>query len=164
MKLTKNFLSVILAVIMLICMSTAAFAEDKGNSSSNGGKFVIDRELMEKEDAALKKYDRLMDEWSAGKNIPDDEIEYPSFYGGAYIDEDKNLTDESKKMTILSVTRFFCGKELRFTPSGEEAIAVLPEPVMDEESGRYIVAVRLFKNNRTIDSADAEKLLGSERA
>ena len=45
---------------------------------------------------------------------------------------------------------------------GKEAIAVLPEPHLHEESGRYIVAVKLFKSGSRINYADAVKLINGK--
>jgi hypothetical protein len=91
MKLTKKLISVILAVVMLVCMSTNVFAANIDDSASNFIRNSINAELMAKEDSAQQKYDHLIDDWSADDDVGDDDLRYPSFYGGAYLDEDKNL-------------------------------------------------------------------------
>lgn len=57
----------------------------------------------------------------------------------------------------------FLPKGTKIYTTGEEAIAVLPEPQIDKESGKYIVAVRLFKSESAIDSAEARKLVNAEK-
>lgn len=57
----------------------------------------------------------------------------------------------------------FLPKGTRIYTVGEEAIAVFPEPFPDEDSGRYIAAVRLFKSGSEIHSTDARKLVNGKK-
>ncbi len=48
--------------------------------------------MQDKENEAIIKYNELLDEWTSGVDTEGNvNIAYPDYYGGAYIDDDKNL-------------------------------------------------------------------------
>jgi len=53
---------------------------------------TLDEDLMEKESEANEKYNILLREWAYDEERIDDvNADFPDYYGGAYIDESKNL-------------------------------------------------------------------------
>lgn len=81
--------------------------------------------------------------------------------GAEYAGEIKRV--ESRNMNVIS------SSESNFLPVGteiytlgNEAIAVLPEPHLHEESGRYIVAMKLFVSGSHINYADTVKLINGK--
>ncbi len=66
--------------------------EESENRYKEGTVSVLSQEVQEKEDNALKKYNKLIRFWSEDSvNADGTCVNYPEFYGGAYLDEDKNL-------------------------------------------------------------------------
>lgn len=81
--------------------------------------------------------------------------------GAEYAGEIKRV--ESRNMNVISISESnFLPVGTEIYTLGKEAIAVLPEPHLHEESGRYIVAVKLFKSGSRINYADAVKLINGK--
>lgn len=55
--------------------------------------------LLEKEDDACEKYATLLDAWSNDNSVSEFTVTYPSFYGGVYIDNEKNLVIQVTDLT-----------------------------------------------------------------
>lgn len=95
MKLTRKLLLVALAVFMMLSFAVISHAEDSEDGvfdvKAFCERFNIDYELVQKESIADEKCNRILDEWSINGGFSDYETDFPSFYGGAFIDEDKNL-------------------------------------------------------------------------
>jgi len=81
--------------------------------------------------------------------------------GAEYAGEIKRV--ESRNMNVISISESnFLPVGTEIYTLGKEAIAVLPEPHLHEESGRYIVAMKLFKSGSRINYADAVKLINGD--
>jgi len=75
-------------VISIVLLLQPTFAND-GNNSNIGGS---SEEVQFKEDLANKKYNRLLEFWSKDLGyVSDTKADFPLFYGGAYVDSNKNL-------------------------------------------------------------------------
>lgn len=70
---------------------------------------------------------------------------------------------ESRNMNVInSFESNFLPVGTEIYTLGKEAIAVLPEPHLHEESGRYIVAMKLFVSGSHINYADTVKLINGK--
>ena len=66
------------------------------------GRFLpaLTEEAAEKEDAAGKKYNALLDKWAEDPRYPSDtHANFPPFYGGAYINNDKDLVIQTTELS-----------------------------------------------------------------
>lgn len=95
MTLRRKLLLAALAVIMMLSFAVITHAEDSEDGvfdvKAFCERFNIDYALVQKESIADNKLDRILDEWSINDGFSDYETDFPSFYGGAFIDENKNL-------------------------------------------------------------------------
>ena len=91
MKNAKKILAIVLVLSLVLPIFSLTAA-----ATSNGSIDASDEPLSTfqqyKENIANEKYNILLMHWAYDKEYPSDEYaDFPSFYGGAYIDESKNL-------------------------------------------------------------------------
>ncbi|MCL2547007.1 MAG: S1 family peptidase [Oscillospiraceae bacterium] len=101
MKKTKKLGVIFVAVLML---STIFASQAHGNARLNNESRVtasrivdsymyLSREMQEREDTAIEIYNQMRRAWGNDSEIytPEDEMNYPKFYGGAFINEESSL-------------------------------------------------------------------------
>lgn len=91
MKKAKKILAVVLALsLMLPIFSMTAAATSIGSIDTSDEPLITFMEY--KECVSNEKYNTLLKHWAYDKEYPNDEYAaFPSFFGGAYLDEEKNL-------------------------------------------------------------------------
>lgn len=91
MKNVKKILAIVLVLsLVLPIFSLTAAATFNGSIDTSDEPFATYSEY--KESVAIEKYNILLAHWAYDKRYPSDEYaDFPSFYGGAYIDDSKNL-------------------------------------------------------------------------
>lgn len=97
----KKFIAFVLAFVLCCTSCITAFAADTT-------KNVISTEtLQSKEDEANAKYNQLLREWAHNPEYIDDICaDFPSFYGGAYIDSEKNLVIQVTELSDANIAYF----------------------------------------------------------
>lgn len=95
----KKVLCLMLVLVLCISMSpTVSAATDSEPSTVSATSTTT--EIQERENAANSKYHQLLKHWAKDPNIIDDvDANFPAFYGGAYIDDEKHLVIQ---VTILN--------------------------------------------------------------
>lgn len=114
----KTVLKRAIALIMCIAIGCScammAFATDTETASAE----VVLSPQQEKENVANEKYNILLQTWSTDPNNYNDEnCVFPSFYGGSYIDENKNfviLVTTYDEATIAYFAALFDLTDVRF--------------------------------------------------
>lgn len=97
-------ISILLAIIfalLSITLPVAGTAPDASLSSAIPSEY-----LLEKEDEACEKYISLLEEWSSDGTVNETTALYPSFYGGVYIDDAKNLVIQVTDVTDEIIAYF----------------------------------------------------------
>lgn len=97
----KRFISIVLVLALCCTCCITAFATDTTNA-------VLSTEaLRAKEDAANAKYNQLLQAWAYNPEYIDDiRAEFPSFYGGVYIDSEKNLVIQVTELSDAIIAYF----------------------------------------------------------
>lgn len=81
-------------IIAILCMTFAPAVM----AAENGNHLALESVTLQlREDEAIKKFNALLDCWTAPTNL--NETNYPDYYGGAYINGDKNLTIQVTGLT-----------------------------------------------------------------
>lgn len=102
--MSKDKVIALIATILLLLTTTVAFATER---TDYVGNVPDNQELQSKEDIAIQKYNQLLSLWS--NHIDKDGnliIDYPDYYGGAYIDNAKNLVILIKNNSKLDNENF----------------------------------------------------------
>lgn len=90
----KRIISLALAIVMFALFTTNSLAV--GNDTAVEDSIAVPI-MQAKEGEAIDKYNALLKAWAGGSEVyHDGNIVYPDYYGGTYIDENKNL--------VISVT------------------------------------------------------------
>lgn len=85
----KKFTCLALTLVLCLTLCVPAWATESLNA---GAVNILDKNLEEIEEKSLEKYNILLKTWSRNPDYPDDRnADFPSFYGGAFIDDYKNL-------------------------------------------------------------------------
>ena len=103
----RRLTSFLLALVVFFSVSELsarkAMAEENSfDSESAYGTFLpaLTEEAAAKEDAAGRKYNALLTEWAEDPRYPSDtRANFPSFYGGAYINNDKELVIQTTELS-----------------------------------------------------------------
>lgn len=77
------------------------------STESSATSDVTLEELQQKEDVAVGKYNNLLAQWAYDEEFIDDvNADFPEFYGGMYLDDDKNLVIQVTTLTDEVVDYF----------------------------------------------------------
>lgn len=89
----KKLVCLFMAITMMVLISVNSYASASIISDGTSGIGILEfnSALAQKEDNAIQMYDILLNEWSTNGSMNDSDIDYPEFYGGAFLDADKNL-------------------------------------------------------------------------
>lgn len=92
-KSSKNILSWLLCVAIIVWLQPiASFAAENTDEALQNSVSVLSEELQAKENAANEKYNTLLRYWAFDPQyVSDMNADFPAFYGGAYINEGKEL-------------------------------------------------------------------------
>ena len=86
----KRLCSVLLLIVMII--SVGVMPRENATADTQREQMTQEKNNIEKrEDDALYKYNTLLKCWAYDGVVSDTNAAFPAFYGGAYIDEEKNL-------------------------------------------------------------------------
>lgn len=91
----KNPIIIIISIVVVIALMATGFGfaeiSEKG-AASETHPGVPSEEMEKKEDIALVKYNKLLAFWAKEPGYVDDnDAAFPDFFGGTYIDDNKNL-------------------------------------------------------------------------
>lgn len=88
----KHYLGHLGRIVFLMCL-LFVFTSDEVRAAEEETEIAIMSENLQiKEDAAIEKYNLLLKRWAYNLDYIDDiDANFPEFYGGAYIDDNKEL-------------------------------------------------------------------------
>lgn len=106
MKNVKKILAIVLVLsLVLPIFSLTAAATFNGSIDTSDEPLTTIQQRKEEE--AIEKYNILLKHWAYDKNYPNDEYaDFPAFYGGAYIDEEKNLVIQLTNLEKSNIEYF----------------------------------------------------------
>ena len=106
MKNVKKILAILLALsLVLPVFSLTVVATSTGSIDASNETLTTLSEY--KEGVAIEKYNTLLKHWAYDKRYPSDEYAaFPSFYGGVYLDDSKNLVIQLTNIDKSNIVYF----------------------------------------------------------
>ncbi len=184
----KKFLSLLLALAMCLSLSVPAWAVFSSSNLSTESPAVLSTALQEKEHRANEKYNIMLRAWAYDPAYIDDiNADFPVFYGGMYIDSNKNLVIQVTDLSDTTRNYFaqfidltdVCFEEVKYsfaeliaehdrlvkqvleskTRSGNEPITGIGLSLQDNAINLYVQADKVEASTRNSQSLKQISLL-----